>query len=137
MFKKIGNYAVLTVIIALIAYLVKHYLVFQLALVVLFWLAFFGFEYAINGGSITRCLPEDFRLYGVNGEQKRAIFAKKKLNPDYDSTICGTKRTWHSREEYTEKEYIECGNDILGKGYYFWFSKLIIPFSIALYLIVK
>ena len=141
MFKKIGTYIgtyiVLTAILALSAYLVQQYLVFQLAVLALVWFAFFGLEYAMNGGSIKQCLPQDILLFGFGGEQKRAEFAKKQLNPNVDTTISGSKRMWHSKDEHNEQDYIDCGNDILSTGAYFWFSKFIIPLAIALYLISR
>jgi hypothetical protein len=137
MFKEIRDYIIAISILGLIAFLVNQFLIAQLALLILCWFGFFGLEYAINGGSIKRCFPEDFSLYGINGEARRAEFAKKQLCPKYDATVCGSKRTWHSRDNYSEKEFIECGNDILGKGYYFWISKFIIPIAIATFLIIK
>lgn len=137
MLKNIGSYIIFFAIAAITAYLVNEYLVFQLALLALAWCILFGFEYAMNGGSIFRCLLEDFSLYGFNGQQRRAEFAKKQLNPNHDITICGSKRVWKSRAAYSKAQYIECGNDILGRGYYFWLSKIIIPLAIAIYLIIK
>jgi hypothetical protein len=137
MLKKIFVWVVITSIMVASIYLVKQYLAAQLTLLVLAWLAFFGLEYALNGGTIRRCFPEELSLYGFSGEQNRTAFAKKQLLVDYDSTICGSKKTWYSREKHTEEQYVECGNDILGKGYYFWASKCIIPLGIALYLVSR
>jgi hypothetical protein len=135
MFKELGIFVAMLLITCVLAYLVNQFLVAQLILLILCWIGFFSFEYAINGGSLKTDLISDFEYFGFNGQAKRTEFAKLQLSKDYDNTIITSKRSWSSKEEYTEKEYIECGNDILGSGYYFWISKFLIPFSIATYLI--
>jgi hypothetical protein len=137
MFKQARDYALLIAILAVTAYLVHQFLIMQLALLCLVWLGFFGFEYAMNGGTIKRCFPEDFALYGINGEKNRAEFAKKQLEPSRSTILCGGKKIWRSSDNHDQAQYIACGNDILGKGYYFWLSKIIIPLIIALYLIIN
>lgn len=92
MFKEIRDYLIALSIIGIAAYLVNQYLIMQLVLLTLSWFTFFGFEYALNGGSIKRCFPEDLLLYGFKGQSERAKFAKKQLNPKYNSTICGAKK---------------------------------------------
>lgn len=115
------------------AFLVANFKVAQLALLAFIWIALFSAEYALNGGTLWRCFKEDLSLYGINGSQRRGEFAKKELSGIANTTISGSKRMWRSEEShsYTEKDYIDCGNDILGRGYYFWISKFIIPITIA------
>lgn len=135
MFKETKHFVILFFATLIFSLLFKSHLFSSLSLLALFWIGFFSFEYAINGGSLKRCLIEDFSLFGINGKKHRAAFAKRELSDN--SAILGLKNTWTLKEIYSDEQYLECGNDILGKGYYFWTSKFVIPISIAIYLIYK
>ena len=138
--KVLVNIAAFFIFIAIVAsvlgvvYLAKEYFLVNLAVIGLIWFGFFAFEYAINGGSFWRCFKEDFKLFGINGLKHRINFVKKEFKNLPNLTICGNKKSWSMKDGgFTEQEYLDCANDVLGKGYYFWISKFVVPLGIVLF----
>lgn len=94
---------------------------------------YYAFEYAINGGgSLWNCLKEDFKMYGVNGSEYRTNYIKEQFQKMPNLTIGGRKQTWSMIDkQFTEQDYSDCANDVLGTGLYFWITKLVIPLGIV------
>lgn len=99
------------------------------------WYITYGLTVFMNGGNnVMRTFLKEVTWYVPGGLRRRTAFIKEMIDetlqyPNFDGAICGSKRTWHSREIHEQNLYGACASDVLGSSWEFWLGALVIPLT--------